>query len=112
MLNSAFPLLLFPFLLPRKCPAQSPEQVSPSPSGFSLVLPPCWQDIPRLLPCSPGLSFSPGLESPSLTCLAGRPQQHACPGVLCQQKWLLGGRESPRGSRWESEGGRSLTLCT
>lgn len=34
MLNSAFPLLLFPFLLPRKCPAQSPEQVSPSPLWF------------------------------------------------------------------------------
>lgn len=104
MLNLAFPLLFFPFLLSWRCTGASPEQVSSSTSGFSLVLPPCWQDIPCLLLCSPGLGCFPGLESPSLTCLARRPQQHASPGVLCQQKWLLGGRESPRGSQWESWG--------
>lgn len=104
MLNLASPLLFFPILLSRKCPGASPEQVFSSTSAFRLVLLPSWQDLPCLLPSSPGLGCFPGLESPSLTCLAGRPQQHARPGVLCQQKWLLGGRESPRGSQWESWG--------
>lgn len=78
MLPLAFPFC--PVLLAQEDSRASRQQVPSSASGLGLVPPPSWQDVPGSAARPPGLGRFPWLESPSLTCLAGCPQQQACPG--------------------------------